>query len=193
MILILRNSIRYCSLSTESPPVKLSWIDGEIKDIYGRINYTDPKVVLAISHQKATSRYLKVPSKDTKEIEKMIALQVSKSLPFSIDEIVIGYQIVDTDEEGFSSVNLVVVNKAVVESYLSLMRQGNIDVDSVFLSTYGLQQILNLNLKETTDSILINIESPQLEIAVSIFLRVVISPRLEKRYIPGSNQELTLG
>jgi Tfp pilus assembly PilM family ATPase len=53
-----------------------------------------------VSHQRVSSRYLKLPSRNRKEIEAIIYLQAAKILPYPGQEIIFGYQVVDTDRAG---------------------------------------------------------------------------------------------
>jgi len=139
----------------------------KIKEVLQRINYSKEKVIVAISHQKVSSRYLKLPSQNKKEIEEMIYLQAGNILPYPPDEIAFGYQVVDTDKEGFSSVNVALTHKDTVIRILNLFKDAGIEVESVFLSTYGLAGFFKaLMPDEVREVVVVNLDFPGIEMAV---------------------------
>ncbi len=116
-----------------------------LKTIFDKIAYTNEKAIIVITHQKATSRYLKFPSNNATEIEDMIQLQASKILPFPAEEIIIGYQVTQVDKNGFSGINLVLSHKTAVEDIVSLLQEFSIEAGAVYADVYGLQQLIRMS------------------------------------------------
>ena len=142
-------------------------IAGKIRTILRRIKYAKEKIILIISHQRVSSRYLKLPSRDRKEIEAIIHLQAAKTLPYPEQEIICGYQVVDTDKEGYSFVNLVLLHRDTVRQCLDILRDAGLKVEHVFLSTYGLAGLFSrLRPEELQEVLVVNLDFPNLETAV---------------------------
>lgn len=140
---------------------------GKMKEILSRIHITSEEVIVVINHQKVVSRYLHLPTQERREIEQMIYFQKSKILPYAPQEIITGYQIVDKDKEGSSFVNVVLVHQDTVRYLLDILKELNIEVDSLVLHTYGVAEFFRKYMPgEQEEIILIHLDFPNLEIAV---------------------------
>ena len=148
-----------------------------IEGLFKRISYQGEKIILILPHQKATSRYFRFPAHEEKEIEDMIGLQAGKILPYPAKEIIFGYQVVQIDNDGFSHVNLILLHKDVNEGLINILKECNLAVDSVFIATYGIQNILDkAKLKEKNQEMIsINLDFPQVEIAMLKNKRICLS------------------
>lgn len=100
-----------------------------------------PKTVInCVPRQSATVRFFRLPSSDESEIDKMLEFQVTKQLPFSIEDIVIGHKILSTGQDGYSKVMLAVVQRAVLNNQLGLLKSAWLAPAAMRLST---ESILN--------------------------------------------------
>ncbi len=68
-------------------------------------------VIVIISREKAMVRYMRLPTLDRSEIEKMVSFEIAKQTPYSQDEITSDYEVMSRDVEGYSKVMLVVSPK----------------------------------------------------------------------------------
>jgi hypothetical protein len=119
--------------------------------LFKKMNYRLEPVILCLPSSRAICRFLKVPTLDTAEIQKIISLQASTYLPYAPEELVTAYEIISSDSEGYSYVNMMILPKEAIASYLemiALLRAKSVDV---FLSAYGIVrrfQSLRLGLSQ---------------------------------------------
>lgn len=109
-----------------------------IKPVFARLKYNHDPVIISLPSQQATCRFLKIPSQDPKEIERIVYLQASQYLPCSIEDLAIGYQIISCDKEGYASVNLIIVHQKIIARYLKVLNEFKPEKISIVLSSYGL-------------------------------------------------------
>jgi len=82
-----------------------------------------------------TLRYQKLPSTDPNEIEKMVRLQAVKQIPYPQDELVISYKILKKENDGYSKVMLVVLNKDMLNKYLAPLKINGLEPEFIALSS----------------------------------------------------------
>ncbi|MCX5707996.1 MAG: hypothetical protein NTY14_03325 [Candidatus Omnitrophica bacterium] len=115
----------------------------KVNDALKKLDYAKEPLFLAISHQLVSSSYIRLPSQDPGEIKEMIHLQAAKDLPFTPEELVFGYQVIETDKEGFSSINMIFSRKEMINFLVEIFRKVKVEVEAVYLATYGLIEAFN--------------------------------------------------
>lgn len=103
-----------------------------------------------ISTHSVAVRFLKLPSKDSREIENMLSWQVAKQLPYQPDEIIYSYHIVHVDSLGFSHVMIFIAHKDLVNRCLQALNTLSVRPLALTLSCEALQ--LFYNLKSSADA-----------------------------------------
>jgi len=137
------------------------------KSLFEKLNYNDNQIILSLPRYQATCRYIKVPARLPAEIEKIIPFQASKYLPYPPQELITGYQIISTDKEGYSHVNLNIIHKDVISGYLSFLNSLGIKKFSIILNSYGLCNLYNeIEQKETNANMVIDIDDNYAELIV---------------------------
>lgn len=119
------------------------------------------RIILCLPGYLATTRYLKVPSREPEEIRNIINLQSSKYLPYPCEELILGYSLVGQDAEGYSQVFLVIVHQDIINRYLKLLKDAGIMPDTILISSFGLYNwyvASQVNLKMTESFMLANID-----------------------------------
>lgn len=120
------------------------------KSIFEKLGYSNNPVILSLPRSQATCRYIKIPAKSSEEIEKIIPFQASKYLPYPAQDLVTGYQVISSDKQGYSYVNLNIAHKDIVSGYIAFLESLNIKNFSIILSSYGLRNLYN-EIKTKTD------------------------------------------
>ena len=139
----------------------------KIGGIFKKLEYNGNFVVLSLPHKFAACRYLKIPAQMPQEIENIAALQASAFFPSSTKELVTGYSVISTEKQGYSDINLVIVQKDIIDSYIRIIERLNVKNFKITLSSWGLS-----NLREFIEpgiaepSLLIEIDFPRVELAV---------------------------
>lgn len=92
-------------------------------------------ITTCIPRQSVALRFLKLPSSNQSEIEKMLEFQAARQLPFSAEDIVMGYRILSIDEDGYSRTALAIAQKSIVNNYFDMLNSAGLAPGSVCLST----------------------------------------------------------
>lgn len=79
-----------------------------------------------------------IPSKDRQEIHKIIDLQSGRFTPYSRDEIVIDYTCVETPEQHYTNVLLVIMNRKAIERYYDVLKKSGLDIERIVIASEGL-------------------------------------------------------
>ena len=142
-------------------------IGEKISAIFKGLGYAHNPVILSLPRHQATCRNLKVPAQAPEEIAKIVSLQASKYLPYPANELISGYQVISTDNEGYSYVDMVIVHKDVIERYLRFFSGFTPLRLSIFLSSYGLCGLYNcIKSQDSGAEIIIDIDYQQIEIVI---------------------------
>lgn len=138
-----------------------------LKQVLGPMGYHSHPVVMAIPRSKVTCRYLSVPSHSAQEIESIVSLQASRYLPYPQEELVTGYEVVSTDNNGYSAITLVIAHRDVINRYINIAKAANIPRFSVALTSYGLAQFLTrFGPRSRPPSIIVDIDAMHMELVI---------------------------
>jgi Tfp pilus assembly PilM family ATPase len=110
----------------------------KIREALEKVGATRRPVYGCLSRQAATVRMLELPSTDPVEIADMVDLQVGKLTPYSKDEIVSDYRVIDNTRQGYTKVLLVIVQRSLLRSRFSLLAEAGVEVETMSVGTEGL-------------------------------------------------------
>ena len=150
-----------------APDIEDKKITQKLDQVFKKLEYNHNPIVVSLPRSKTTCRCLKVPTQIPKEIEKIVSLQASRYLPYPAGELITGYQILSTDKEGYSVINLVIVHKDVVERYVRIFKELKVATITIALSSYGLANFYDyINPGSAETVIIVDIDSLQAEVAI---------------------------
>ncbi len=122
--------------------IKLSLVKDSIEvtlnKIFSDLKLSKDNVVLSIPHNIVTTRFLELPSDNSKELEEMIGLQVGKQTPYTKEEIVYSYSVVDSSKKGYSKIILVIARTSLVKERVDALQKIGINVVNVGFSSEGI-------------------------------------------------------
>lgn len=173
------NKTEFVGLEVETllPGIDDKKLSERFNQVFKRLEYNHNPIIISLPRSYVTCRYLKIPSQVPTEIERIINLQASSYLPYSPSELIIGYQIISTDKDGYAYINLVIVYKDVIERYLKAFKGLKTVKPTVGLSSYGLCNLYNyIKTQEPHPVMLVDIDSQQIELAI-IFRRKLLFSR----------------
>lgn len=126
------------------------------------------RVVASLNRYIVSSRYIQLPSSQPQEIEKMIPFQIRRLFPYTADDVVFSFDILDTNADGFSNVALFVAQKERVQRLLQLLQDARIKPDILTISSVGLLNWYSAqNEKPLNDSVaLVDLNQSYLELCV---------------------------
>ncbi len=160
---------KFVSLEVTALPdgEKAAVLAGKIKEAFERFGYSHNPVVLSLPRNLATCRYVRLPAQTDEEIDKMAPLQASNYLPYPASELITGYQAIEKDNLGYSHVNLVIAQKAVIQRYLSLFEALKPAKLSIIPGSYGISALYNrVGPKEQSTVMVVDIDSLHTELAI---------------------------
>lgn len=119
------------------------------------------RIILSIPRNLATIHYVKLPSIKPDEIREMSRLQAAKQIPYDPQEIVLGFQVIQSSDEGYSDVVLVIVHQGIITKYLNLLKKHKLQPQEITLDSQGIACWFGLQKHPPIDSpaIIIDIES----------------------------------
>ena len=87
-------------------------------------------------HVIAAVRILKLPSTNPAEIRDMVDLQIGKLTPFSKEEIIVSYRVIEVLPDGYTQIMLIIARRdSIINGIIAPLRDTGINVDRVVLSS----------------------------------------------------------
>ena len=160
----------------------------EIKNLVASLSISDRKVILNIPRHLVTVRFLRLPSTKPDEIGKMIKVESLKHVPYADEDIIAGWRVVESFEDGYSNVLLAIVQAATVNRLLRILKRAGLTTESVALGSEALYLWYLVSIPEGEESrkvLLADIDPHYVNIAVIegrkiVFTRGAICDSKEK-------------
>jgi len=131
------------------------------------LGYERNPVIISLPRSQATCRYLKVPAQAKQEVENISYLQAARFLPYPANELITAFQIISTDKESYSDINLVIVHRNIIERYFKIFKELKPAKISIVLSSYGLCNLYNyIRPDDSQVAMLIDIDYQEAELAI---------------------------
>ncbi len=128
-------------LSTSEPETAAT----ALQQVFREHNIRPVDLILAIPRQHVTTKNIRLPSKNPREIDEMAGFQALKQIPYPKEEIAYGFNVMDIDSEGYSKVMLVICHRDVIERPIEILKSCQLSPAKVTLSSFGLLNWFNLN------------------------------------------------
>lgn len=139
----------------------------QAKILLSKLGYRNQPLIICLPRKSATCHYLKIPSKKTNEIERMITYRASRLLPYEISELITGYEFIRSDNQGYSHINLSIIHRKVIVKLSELFNQFGGKNIFFALSPYGVSNLFfydNPNSKEL--AMLIDADLNRIEVSI---------------------------
>ena len=117
----------------------------KLKYIINKLKIKPKKVIACIPRSFVTIRYLNLPSTSEKEIAHMVRFQAKKQLPYSKEELVTAFKVIESNKDGYSRVMLVLVHRDVINKQLKLLGDLKLNPEYIELSS---QAVASTFIKE---------------------------------------------
>ena len=133
----------------------------------GKIN--SKELVISIPSGRVITKNLTLPSIDLAEINGMMDLQVGKLTPFTKNEIIFDYKVIETNVEGYSHVVVAIVQKDIIERYFMIIEGAGLQLEKINLSSVGMIEWYNLTVgqdKKEEPYVLIDIDYDKSDFAI---------------------------
>lgn len=107
----------------------------DVRALAAQHGITWDEVVSALPGDAVTHRILELPFHDRKRLDQTVPFELESHLPFELEDTVIDFQVLDTRDEGTSSVLAVSAPKSAVREHLAALAAAGIDPRLVDLTS----------------------------------------------------------
>lgn len=163
----------------------------QVRQLLEREKLQIDSCVLSIPRHSVTTRYLKLPSNQDEEIDKMVRLQVPKLLPYTTGEIIYSYSKIASDAQGYSYSIVVLAHQGLIRLYYSFLQSLGINPSMAILSSQACANWLKLARPSTFKDetvILVDIDALDADIMI-INSGELVFTRSVSRPAPDSGQD----
>lgn len=148
----------------------------EIKEALGKLGYSGEPIYQSMPRNLATCRYVKIPAQASQEIEKIINFQSSRYLPYPAEELISGYQVISTDSQGYSYINVVIVHKNIIQRLILAFGGLKPKEFKIVMSSYGLCNLYNYLRPQDQNAVeIVSLGSNNAELAITIGAKLLFS------------------
>lgn len=138
--------------------------------------FKNNKLIVSLKRNLITSRFLKVPSVNIREIEDIAQLQSVRFLPYPSQELISGFDYILKDKSGFSCINLTVAHKNVAEKFVEIFNKLRPSEFYILPDASGINSLFNYLFPQEKDcSLIIDIDNKQAEILIILNKKVAFS------------------
>ena len=140
-----------------------------VKRIFLSLGFTPQKVLLNIPRHLVTARFLKIPSVDDREIDKIIKIESIKHLPYTDEKVIYWYRVIEKLEDGYSKVLLAIAQASVVNNFLDILNRASVSgVKLLSLSSEALYcwYALSREAEEKGSVMLVDLDQGRIDIDV---------------------------
>lgn len=140
-------------------------IDQEIIKLAKQLKLNKKTVFTYLPRHLITVRILELPSTNLNEIDAMIQLQIGKQTPYSKEEIVYSYKVIQTVREGYTKIMLVIAKRNIVNERLEVLKKAGLEIKNVTVSCEAVEHwfvsnhFSKLGLGDQQSVILLDIDS----------------------------------
>lgn len=155
-------------------------VGAAIKSLVQKHNIQSKRIVIAVAGQAVTVRHLKLALQNKKELADTVRKEIEKSLPYTLDELYMDFQVITTEQQQkIVEVVVVCAHKAIIDSHLEVMRYTGLTPVAIDIQPFALVRAAGFeNLKTNENICLLDIgeETSDLMIlrdGVPLFTRVI--------------------
>ncbi len=112
-----------------------------LKDTLEQSGWKISSATVNLPRNLVTMRNLHLPSSDQEEISQMIDLHIGRIVPYKKEEISFDHTSLRTDSLGYTAEMLAIVHKDILKKYQRIMDAAGLEIDNIFLSSYGVWQL----------------------------------------------------
>ena len=146
------------------------------------------RIALGFPRERASIRYVKLPSNRTEELREMLYYDVERHVPFPIDDLELAFEIIEQSNEHESRVMMVCAPTSEIEPYVAMCHALKIDIDMIHLNVVADAEAYGRTMPEAETAALVNFGRSSVTLAVVNNKRLLYSrslPVTEQRLLEG--------
>src|SRR5688572_22669557 len=111
-----------------------------IRAALSQAGITSKQVVAAIPRRLVTVKTARLPQAPPEQIAGMVRFEAQQYIPFQIEDVVLGHQIVSDEGDDMTSVMIVAARRTLVDEILAAFDSAGIEVTRLTVSSFGLAE-----------------------------------------------------
>ena len=172
----LKKEVAGLEIESITPDSDDKKIAEKLSQLLLKLGYSNTAIILSLPRSQVTCRNLKVPSHVPQEIERISNLQASHYLPYSTDELITSYQLIDTDKDGYSNIVLIVAHKDVVNRYTNILKELKPAKIYIIPSSNGIANLYNyVSSDEPGPVMIVDIDYQLVELTIALRDKLLFS------------------
>jgi general secretion pathway protein L len=112
-----------------------------LKDWIAEHRLPTDRIVVSLPAHRVSLRTLTLPFSDPRKFEKVVPFEIEAFLPYSLEEVVVDYQVTDTTN-GKTNLLVAAAPRSLVRNYLEQLTQAGIDPEAVELDGLALMNLI---------------------------------------------------
>ncbi len=139
-----------------------------ISNLFKNLKIKNKKVGISISGYSVIVKKVNLAVMDEEKLEKHIMLEAEQYIPFDIDDVYLDFQDLKTNTEGNerTDVMLVAAKKEIVDDYLEMLRNLNLQPLIVDVDGFALENTYEHNFPKSENVALVDIGSSKMNINI---------------------------
>lgn len=159
-----------------------------LKDAVKQHGRLEGRIALGFPRERASIRYVKLPSSRAEELREMLYYDVERHVPFPIDDLELSFEIVEAVSDLESRVMMVCAPTSEIEPYVQMCDELKIEIDMIHLNVAADVESYSKTMAEDETAALVNFGRSNVTIAIVNNKRMLFSrslPITEERLLDG--------
>ena len=153
--------------SVKLPTDKDKEIAKEVRSLISKNKLGNSLILASFPRHLVTIRNVRLPTANKEEVKNMAGLQAVKYLPYSQEEIVVSYKILDVTKEGYTDILLIMAQRKLVNRFVDIFKYAGIPVEKLALSSEGiLNWYSRLEIDDTSPVAVIDLDKRHTHIQI---------------------------
>ena len=113
-------------------------ISREIRDLFNKFNIRQNYVLLNVPRHLVMARLVSLPSTNDAEIKNMVKMESLKQVPYSGEEIITGFRIIEKLKNRYSNVLMALVEKSVINRLIGILKNADLSIEKIAVGSESL-------------------------------------------------------
>ncbi len=119
-----------------------------IQELVGALGYKGQKVNYAIASQAVFTRFVKLPTVDEEQVEQIVSFEAQQNVPYPINEVVWGYQLVESGDSTQVEVVIVAIKSDLLDEINESVEASGLQTTVVDVAPMALYNAYRYNYSD---------------------------------------------
>lgn len=109
-----------------------------LTDLVSRHGLRTVDLNLILPRRYAIFKQMRLPSQNANELRKMIGLQLISHVPYSLEDVIYDYFVLNTETDGYAQILVIIVHQDIINRYLKIIEGAGLSMSKMGLSSFGI-------------------------------------------------------